>query len=78
MAAALVRWLEADLAEHPDEVNAQFLHLLQNAPLTDSLLAKGARESPIPDFPGFRSGDGPRLHDHDPIGSEAERVKNRP
>ena len=76
MAAALVAWLEAYLVEHPEEVRHQLLDLLGAAPLADRPLAQGVLEHPIPDFPGFRARNGPRIHDHDPIGSETERVKD--
>lgn len=77
MATALVRWLEAYLVEHPADVNNQLLSLLRAAPLTDGARAQGALHDPIPDLPGFRSRDRPWAHDHDPIGSETQRVKDR-
>ena len=77
MATALARWLEAYLVEHPEDVNAQLLSLLRAAPLTDGPSAEGALHDPIPDLPGFRSRNRPWPDDHDPIGSETERVKDR-
>lgn len=78
MAAALARWVEAYLVEHPEEVHDHLLDLLRAAPLADRPVAQGALQCPVPDFPGLRPLNSSRLHDHDPIGSETERVKDRP
>lgn len=78
MAAALVSWLEAYLAEHPEEMRFLFLYLLHRVLLCDGALAEGPLEGLIPDLPGLRPGNGPRLYGHDPIGRKAESVENRP
>jgi hypothetical protein len=77
MAGALSRWLEAYLVEHPEEANHQLLARLRNAPLADRPLPEGVLQHPIPDFPGFRSRNGPRLHHDNAIGGKTERVKDR-
>jgi hypothetical protein len=74
MAAALARWLEAYLMDHPGEARGDLHRLLHTSPLSNHAVAQGALQSAVSDLPGLRQGDASRRRHHHSVGREAQRV----